>query len=335
MPSSPPTPTPEAAGSEPSEPSEEPPSAAALAQSRMPSPAPAPPPSAPKKKHTPFQPGAPLIVGQLSSASTAKEDCGQWPLVYIIGVQKAATTSLAVALEWQAHLASLERQRSDCCDREGWGHCSQEARWFQDRTGRLDYSRFPYLFDAGRPAYDATPEQLTDPAQPSLLHNVMPPPLQPRAKFIVILREPASRMLSWYNHRVAQDMHDVVEHGRHCAFCQFCDSRRYEARRIGQLVERGAQGDKVYSPTFDEDALCELDKVGAERGGWAGWNRTRADEWYAEPAEVVDGGMSGMHGLGYKVGSIPPLHIMRGMLYAAALARWRAHWARSQMLVYR
>ena len=34
---------------------------------------------------------------------------------------------------------------------------------------------------------------------PRLLVNLMPLPLQPYAKFIILLREPAARLLSWYD----------------------------------------------------------------------------------------------------------------------------------------
>ena len=75
---------------------------------------------------------------------------------------------------WQAGLASGERQRHGCCEAEEWHHCSQEIHYFQERRSPMEYANFPYLYDAGRPAYDATPEQLTDPRMPALLARVMP-----------------------------------------------------------------------------------------------------------------------------------------------------------------
>ena len=230
-------------------------------------------------KHAPFRPGVPLILGQLSTSNVSVEDCGQWPLVAVLGVQKAATTSLAVALEHQAKLASAERQRSNCCHRSGWRHCTQETHWFQDRSGVTDMEDFPYLFDAGRPAYDATPEQLTDPAQPTLMAMVMPPQLQPYARFIIIFREPSSRLMSWYNHRVAQELASV-EKGGHCGYCGFCSGG---GKRAGKLVEDAgvfSVDGRRFSPSFDEEALCELAKVATRPDED---NLTRALAWYREP----------------------------------------------------
>ena len=51
-------------------------------------------------------------------------------------------------------------------------------------------------------AYDPTPEQLNDETQPALLAGAMPPQLHARVRMVAVLREPASRLLSWYNHKV-------------------------------------------------------------------------------------------------------------------------------------
>ena len=47
----------------------------------------------------------------------------------------------------------------------------------------------------------------------------MPTSLRAEARFIAVLREPASRMLSWYNHRVA----DAQRGAKYAVFCALAE----------------------------------------------------------------------------------------------------------------
>ena len=68
---------------------------------------------------------------------------------------------------------------------------------------RRVWHRYPFIFPKSLPgAYDATPFQLNEEKQPSLLAGAMPPQLHARVRMVAVLREPASRLLSWYNHKV-------------------------------------------------------------------------------------------------------------------------------------
>lgn len=49
---------------------------------------------------------------------------------------------------------------------------------------------------------EATPRMLSQPRAAEALAAVMPPSIRPAARFIILLREPTSRLFSWYNHQV-------------------------------------------------------------------------------------------------------------------------------------
>ena len=99
--------------------------------------------------------------------------------------------------------------RAEYCCRQHWPHCSTgigESHFLQlcsqrglpACAGDL-YSR---LFDAGAAtALDCTPAMLADPYAAELLRAIYPERLAASARFIAVLREPAARMLSWYNQR--------------------------------------------------------------------------------------------------------------------------------------
>ena len=83
----------------------------------------------------------------------------------------------------------------------------------------------------------------------------MPRGLQPRVRLIAVLREPADRMLSWYNHRV----YELLVHNPNCGWCIFCrtfswgsEFGRWEWEGYGAL-DRSAHP-PFFRPRFDEEA---------------------------------------------------------------------------------
>ena len=193
-----------------------------------------------------------MSVGQ----PAVQNGCGRWPNVYVLGTQKAATTSLAKVLRGSGFVTS----QGSCCSLSGWKHCSEESHFFDlSRQCAIDHecSAYPTLYpQGGQGAFDCTPTQITDPRQPSALKAVMPPPLHSAARFIVILREPASRLLSWYNHKLSESP---------CPWCTYC-AHRYN----GVFLQDGS-----FSPTFSEDVACNMREF-SSGNQYQGWYRNKA-----------------------------------------------------------
>lgn len=144
-----------------------------------------------------------------SECSHSQEGC--WPLLYLIGAQKAATTSLF----------DLLRSRGVAC---GAKHSSHTFK----PSGRFFSRKEVHLFDANRTEFsrvlknpqqytrlyqrpdctaghfiDATPCLHTWEA-PRRMLQLVPKRWMRESRFLAILREPVARDLSWYNHRLAE-----------------------------------------------------------------------------------------------------------------------------------
>ena len=141
--------------------------------------------------------------------SNSQEGC--WPLLYLIGAQKAATTSLF----------DLLRSRGLTC---GAKHSSDTFK----PSGRFFSRKEVHLFDANRTEFSwvlNSPQQYTRLYQSSdctsgrfidatpCLHTweaprrmlqLVPKRWMRESRFLAVLREPVARDLSWYNHRLAE-----------------------------------------------------------------------------------------------------------------------------------
>ena len=151
---------------------------------------------------------------------------GCWPALYLLGVQKAATTSIAVALMKCGSVAFGMPDESTgsigTCGGVGVP-CKETLHPPIDIRTKAGQGKFEKLYDLSRcdhitdrdslpskPAcyagrfLEATPlgvgENTPDVA---MLLQLMPPQIASRARFAVIFREPVSRLLSWYNHVVS------------------------------------------------------------------------------------------------------------------------------------
>ena len=160
---------------------------------------------------------------------------GCWPSLYLLGVQKAGTTSVAFALSHCGAVAfgipdALTGPIENCEFRHGCkevlhqpsinGHASNNG----SSPEHLDTEVFTHLFDITRchtlEGDDVTAKEAcasgrfleANPLGPkgngfdgdtpdltSFLRQI-PPAFAANARFAVILREPVSRLLSWYNH---------------------------------------------------------------------------------------------------------------------------------------
>jgi hypothetical protein len=157
---------------------------------------------------------------------TKPGDC--WPAMYILGVQKAATTSLADSLQgcglaaYGLPTVNTVHFNEGVCMHLGMP-CKETLHPPLDLTTDLGKSQFTGLFSLNscgkgvvHSAYGPSGESLKPCQQAQFvsatpgagvadgtLFQAIPLSLRVQARFVVILREPVSRMLSWYNHVLA------------------------------------------------------------------------------------------------------------------------------------
>lgn len=116
------------------------------------------------------------------------------PDFLIIGAQKAGTTSLASYLAAHPCVAPAKRKEIHFFDLA----YENGVDWYRSQFPTSRKVRLKALF-RGRPLLsgDATPYYLRDPRAPSRAHNVVP-----KARIIVMLRDPVDRAYSHYHHEI-------------------------------------------------------------------------------------------------------------------------------------
>ncbi len=223
---------------------------------------------------------------------------GEWPRVYVLGCQKGATTSLAVTLDTSGGMQHSRRSQES----RFWFRLldvqSNERRWGRHEDLDLKWAgTYPNQFQPAIPAYDADPDQLLNEGMPAALALVMPHELHARVRLIAVLREPTSRLLSWYNHRIGAQVKG------YCEYCGFC----------GNVWGKPTPDDAAWTPSFVDDAACEARETGGvnyRRGLYApqlqrwraAWPRKQLlvlsfSELVARPEEYVDRVIRGFTGL--------------------------------------
>ena len=253
---------------------------------------------------------------------------GCWPGVYLIGAQKAATTSLSSALAGVLCLA-LYRPNEDTVEppavagldklhasTEAGGavQCSEVHAWDGSLTkfnALLEHpQRYSRLFRAAecprRQFLDATPD-LHHWLAPVRMRNIVPPTVLPQLRLIAVLREPIARDLSYFNHVVGEGNSTSAQ----LNLAPLCDASSYAA-----------------------NVRCELEKWEACVRDAGTANRTLMEQYAACPGwdrVIMRSKMvTGRHLVG-QGGHF--LQLARGA-YAAQLTRWtQSGFARSQLLV--
>ena len=211
---------------------------------------------------------------------------GCWPPLYLLGVQKAATTSVAQALIACGVVTfgmpdKITGSISDC---EGENiPCKETLHPPIDVTKADGQRRFAHLYSTSRCGdivdsswlqgakeacyagrfLEATPLHMVGSPRVSVLLQAMPPQFASRARYAIILREPVSRALSWYNHVVVGGDYygddpshyssfetffnyvmnsgaDTFEHGKYVSWLREFDAARHVAR--SQLLVLGFEG---------------------------------------------------------------------------------------------
>lgn len=199
---------------------------------------------------------------------------GCWPAAWLLGAQKAATTSLVDLLEVcginslayaseenaygcpasspckETHSFALPdgqcgKGKSIACDIFAHSTASFTAVYnasaCETRTGKSYLDAETYAPDAYRAAacaegrfLEATPS--TDMhAMPHWLFDAMPSQLRPQTRFALILREPVERMLSWYNHGLADG--NVEANMTFAAYAETQLQKEVEPGRYAEFID--------------------------------------------------------------------------------------------------
>ena len=239
------------------------------------------------------------LVGEQGKCRSLCAEAGCLPLRFVLGAQKAATTAL-----WRL----LIRHHPKGCGAQpnaasAWvPPFRKESHFLTEPPEHVRHSTVDYSLlyhEAGcssRCFVDATPTYLAAPDVPKLIAAHVPRPFRSEVRFVVVLREPVSRDLSWYNHMLT----DLMEH----------NNSNWNRKPLARYV------------TYEQyvvDALlawegCRARFGRGERGGSSGGGAVRRS-MKAVFAACKDES------------------ILAIGLYAAQLERWLATWLPQSMLI--
>lgn len=152
-------------------------------------------------------PPYPSINSANSTSSSETWTCGAngcWPLMYMIGVQKSATTSLFKAIQSAGIVCGATwfdvhdnfYKEAHYFDRDMYFDENNEA------AAAVTYTKLYKTDDKhckGNSFMDATPAYASNMDVPARMKSTIPSLVRSQAKLIIILREPIARDLSQYN----------------------------------------------------------------------------------------------------------------------------------------
>ena len=256
-------------------------------------------------------PSTPALLPSASAdAFTPEASCGDegcWPSMYLIGAQKASTTALFQLLRTSSGICGAKPRPGS------YAAASYKEAHFFDNDGvpweRAHTSLYTRLFRredcASRRFLDATPQYQYSWHAPMRMRLFVPEAWRPRVRLVTILREPLARDLSYYNHRVDENLRRPewtrAWYDGLVPVQKFC---------LAPTVHRG----RPRLPRYEDEAQCEADR----------WKACLASAGVGRPLhEQYEHCVTG----GEYRGSIA-----RG-LYAMHLARWKRYFAREQILV--
>lgn len=131
------------------------------------------------------QPVRKVVRGAVWGFGRATARARPLPDFLVIGAQKAGTTALYAYLHWHPGIAGPSWKEVSFFDRHWW----RGVGWYR--------GQFP-MRSRGRLVGEASPSYLFHPLAPERVRAVVP-----RAKLIVLLRNPVDRAYSQYQHEVA------------------------------------------------------------------------------------------------------------------------------------
>jgi hypothetical protein len=262
-------------------------------------------------------PSTPALLPSTSSAGafTPEASCGDegcWPSMYLVGAQKASTTALFQLLRTSSGICGAKARPGSfpaASYKEVHFFDNDGVPWEGADGARANASLYTRLFRreecASRRFLDATPQYQYSWHAPMRMRLFVPETWRPRVRMITILREPLSRDLSSYNHRVDENLQrsnwTLGWYDGLVPVQKFC---------LAPTVHRG----RPRLPRYEDEVRCE-----AER-----WNGCLESAGVGRPLrEQYEHCMA----TGRYHGSI-----VRGV-YAMHLARWTRYFSRQQILV--
>ncbi|KAJ8613987.1 hypothetical protein CTAYLR_005630 [Chrysophaeum taylorii] len=208
-----------------------------------------------------------MLVVSMAAVARQRALCvetGCWPAAWILGCPKCASTSV-----WLLLHDSL-----GFCGAELAGLLEGEAEWHEKEThfwsgrGVVNTSMVPVIGELFTELYpvrkvgdscasfvEGTPDNLRTIDAATLLKKSAPPSVSGLFRFVVVLREPIARDLSWYNH----------------------------VRRASRKLLR--EHECNVSVSYEEYARCHAEKFEAtfprsqEKGLWGGVYKLQLDLW--------------------------------------------------------
>lgn len=148
----------------------------------------------------------------LEFVESQKKACSNghcWPTLFLLGVQKAATTSLFDVLKTRhkicgAEETSLLKKCSDCNEKET--HFFTQQTTHKGKKIHMSDSEFKALYPEHRLSkcgrfMEGTPS-LQEPNLGREIANKLPTSIHSEVRMVLVLREPVSRDLSWFNHQL-------------------------------------------------------------------------------------------------------------------------------------
>jgi len=280
-------------------------------------------------------------------------DDGCWPVFYMLGAQKAMTTSIFDSLRQRDLVCAARisvrgeiRVRSENQTRRTWDILNEKEPHFLDEwvpekwnEATQDPGLYTRLYQEAdcpsRRFMDATPNYISNYNAPARFDLLVPQALLPQQRFVVVLREPVQRDLSWFNHRAAEiTMHDYFCSDDAAAWAR---AGGYDAARAGGYdAAREAYGNEV-GCALDGFAHCLSEAQGA--GLYVAAHDSLLQPDGDEALPLPQRSLSPVEAQSYRawVGCMKSSHWGKGHasagLYAMQLRRWRQFVPRNQLLV--
>jgi hypothetical protein len=227
---------------------------------------------------------------------------GCWPHMYILGAQKSGTTSMFDQMTDQGACGAgsgtgKEGHFFDTKWRPGMGIDKYIKTYGGGHNHRCDGDYY----------IDATPDYIRHWFAPQRMKDFIPAIQQPKLTFLVMLREPIARDLSYYNHMLSNHLagHQRMSAGAGQDVCS-PDYLNYAAT-------------EGTAPTYTEHVACEMTI----------WDQCVADskkssisayEACQNMERELKGGETG-------------LTFLSSGMYSEQINRWKVYWPRHQMLV--
>jgi len=113
-----------------------------------------------------------------------------YPDLFVVGVQKCATTSLWTLLNKHPEICRGKTKEVHYFD------------WFYSKSKGPEFYAKSLYKDCKGKYVDMTPSYFSYSDIPIKMYQDFPPDTHANKRFVVILRDPVARMFSWYNHNV-------------------------------------------------------------------------------------------------------------------------------------